>query len=229
MLVDIDTNWDVKEGEPYNVGMPELVRNGFMSFTIMDFFENFVDAIKNKKENKLKFFLENPNRTYWDSRDAFVQYKDTFIIVPKLQHLHNIDKNTVLVNRVLPATQEYYQELADRHGLFIRSEPGLILNEQLTAEQYSIDKLWNKHLQGRQDLQDDVAEHVYKYYKDKEGWDKLFGLYLPSVNERNPEIRAWGLGDRDGGPYVYARGGLGGSARFFGWSAPKNLEQELNQ
>src|SRR3989344_6177880 len=215
MIIDMNINYDVVEGKSYREGLPELIEKGFTAFTMVDYIENFVDAIKNNKTEKIKFFLENKNRTYWDSVDSCPHYDGTFIVRPNSANLLSIKPKTKLVRNALPLTKEDYLELGKRFGLIPINKPGLILNIGLTAEQFKVHEVWNKLLQNNQDLQNNVAEYLFKYFGEK-GFSKLMGIYLPSDQE-NPEERAWYLRSLDYRPFANAWYDLGIVARFFGW------------
>jgi len=225
MIIDINPNYTVVENKPYREGLPELIEKGFTGFTIADYIENFVDAIKNNKTEKIRFFLDDKNRSYWDSVDSCPHYDGTFIVRPNSANLLSIKPKTELVHYALPLTKEGYQELGKRFGLISRNKPGLILNTELTAEQFGSHGVWNKLLQGNQVLQNEAAECLYKYYKEEKGLTKLFGVYLPSDQE-NPEERAWYLRNLVIRPFADARDNLDYDARFFGWRA-QNLETKI--
>ena len=224
MIIDMNINYDVVEGKSYREGLPELIEKGFTAFTMVDYIENFVDAIKNNKQSRIKFFLENKNRTYWDSVDSCPHYDGTFIVRPNSANLLSIKPKTKLVRNALPLTKEDYLELGKKYGLISINKPGLILNTGLTAEQFRSHEVWNRLLQNNQDLQNEAAEYLFKYFGEK-GFSKLMGIYLPSSQE-NPEERAWCLRDLGIWPDADARDGLGYDARFFGWRA-QNLETKV--
>ena len=215
MIIDVNPNYIVVEGKLYREGLPELIEKGFTGFTIADYIENFVDAIKNNKTEKIKFFLEDKNRTYWDSVDSICYHKDTFIVRPNSPSLQLIKPNTPLIQGVLPLEKDGYSEFGKEYSIISREKPGLILDTQLTSEQFRTHEVWNKLLQGRQDLQNESAEYLFKYFGEK-GYTKIMGIYLPNSQEI-PLERTWCLRYLDCRPDAVARDSLDSSARFFGW------------
>src|SRR3989344_4568927 len=101
MIIDVNPNYTVIENKSYREGMPELIEKGFKGFTMLDYVENLVDAIKTDNTNKLKFFLEDKNRTYWDSVDSLQYYNGTFIVVPNSVNLLKIKRDTEFVSGAL--------------------------------------------------------------------------------------------------------------------------------